>query len=97
MPFRMVLRTGLNRLHETHLDFREAERGHKRQEPRFPKSTSIRSARKQRQHHGFRAGSLQILTVTDFGGECWKGPATTGGDAPISPVSHLLFLAPRGG
>jgi len=28
------------------------------QEPRFPKSTSIRSARKLHQHHGFRAGSL---------------------------------------
>jgi hypothetical protein len=32
----------------------------------------------------------------DFGGKCWNGPAATGGDAPISPVSPLLFLAPRG-
>jgi len=28
MPFRMVLRTGLNRLPESHLDFHGAGRGH---------------------------------------------------------------------
>ena len=30
MPFRMVLRTGLNRLPETHLDFHGAGRGHEK-------------------------------------------------------------------